>query len=198
MTATYVPDRWNHFLHLTPYRRGNSPAGIAIAADRPGRPSRRAIDLDFHMSRDGFFLNTHWASPEVEGFRYTVGRKAGRVCRTPFRLLSARTALSLVTTDGYRIQTAGSALWLAAQARVRVEVEMKATPSRRALRRLAATAERYYGPDWQEWVQVKMLARFWWRTTLRRAKAAGFTTFLIGFGAGDPTTLPAYVDHYRR
>lgn len=197
MTPTRVPARWSHFLHLQPYRRGNSPEGIRLAANAPA--GRRAIDLDFQPSRSGALLNTHWAHPKREGFRHTTGRRAGRVPHLPFRLLRTSTALRLQTRDGYRIQTAHSAIWDASRHRVRIEAEMKAVPSLAALRRLAAYAEAYYGADWQQWVQVKMLASFRWRTTLRRAKRAGFITFLIGLHDRDvdPNTLPDYVDHYR-
>lgn len=197
MTTPYVPTRWNHFTHLLPYRRGNSPEGIRYAAEHPGHTGRRAIDLDFQPSRGGTLLNTHWAHPKVEEFRFTSGPRAGRVPRVPFRLMRARTALGLRTRDGYAIQTAHAAIVLAAHDRVRVEAEMKGVPTVAALEQLAADAKAYYGDDWQQFVQVKMLAAFRWRTTLRRAKRAGFTTFLIGF-RGDPAALPSYVDHYRR
>lgn len=196
MSATYVPAHWNNFVHLAPYRRNNSLDGIRYAA-AVHLKSGRAIDLDMQLSRGGTFLNTHWATPAIEGFRYTTGKHAGKVCRIPFGLMSARLACSLRTEDGYGIQTGGHALARAAERRVRVEVELKAVPSLADMQRLAAVAEAYYGPDWQQWVQVKMLARFRWRTALRRAKRAGFITFLIGF-KGDPSTLPAYIDHYRK
>lgn len=190
--ATRVPARWNHFQHLQPYRRGNSPEGIRKASQRPG--VARAIDLDFQMSRDDIFLNTHWHTPEREGFRYLDGK--GAVCRRRFARMPARVAVTLRTLDGYTIQTGGTALRLAAEGRVRVEAELKAVPSQRALERLADTAKAYYGDDWQQWVQIKMLAAFPWRTALKRAHRAGFITFVIGY-SGDPAALPAYVDHYR-
>lgn len=196
MTATPVPREWNTFAHLSPYRYNNSAEGIRTLRRAPGY--RRAIDLDFQMSRDGIFLNTHWHHPSVEGFRFTSGRRKGQVPRAPFRLMRARTATRLRTDDGYMIQTAYAAIYYASAHRIRVEAEMKAVPSQKALDRLAALSESFYGPDWRQRVQVKMLRRFRWRTALRRAKRAGFITFLIGFGDGDPATLPDYVDHYRR
>jgi hypothetical protein len=134
-------------------------------------------------------------SPANEGFRHLDGR--GSTARRRFDRMPARVAVTLRTPDGYVIQTAGLALWRASRALVRVEVELKALPSQRALERLADTAKAYYGDDWRQWVQIKMLTRFRWKTALKRAHRAGFVTFLIGFH-GDPATLPAYVDHYRK
>lgn len=183
LRVPYVPSKWNNFLHLKPYRRGNSWQGIRLASI-----GTNAIDLDWHRSKDGIFVNTHWRWLFRERFKYTEASvaagiprsKVGKVCRRRVDALPWAVLETLKTDDGYVLQNAGTALGRAAARRVRVECELKFTPTSKQLDRLARAAQAAYGGDWRDWVQVKRLTNLrGWRLTIERAKAAGFVTFAI-------------------
>lgn len=199
------------FTHIDdPYRKGNSPIGIHIAARTDHR-----IDIDENDTAPDeddvvTMANSHWDWLAREKFRYTAesvkvakklgirGVRAGRIClrrisKTPWELVR-----TLKTKDGYRIQSIAAALQLCHELGNTVEVEFKGTPSMATVYRLAAIAQNLWGDQWQRAVQVKRLTnKAGWQTTLRRSKHAGFTTIAIDYH-GRVEDLPDYVDHYRR
>lgn len=202
--ARLAPARWSRFLHFSrDYRRANSRQGIMLAAKREG--DARAIDLDAQPSAEGLFVNAHWPSLGREGYRYTAesvaagipASKLGKVSRRRVSSLPWAVLRTLETADGYRLQTIGSALLLAAQHGVRVEVEPKFTPTEAQLRRLALKAAQAYGADWRDRVQLKRLATIpGWEATLRRAKRAGFRTILLR--RRPDAEQSRYIDFYRK
>lgn len=196
--ATRLVQRTYH--RSNPYRAGNSPAGIEHAA----AAGYAAIDLDAHISHDSRWENIHWAIPGREGFRYTSGPKKGSLVGRRVSAMPHSTIASLRTRGGDHIQTFGTALELAAKAkrpagmkRLKVEVEPKGVPSVADFGHLAFAAKQAYGEDWARYVLVKRLTLIpGWRSCLKNAKAAGFTT--VALRVRYPRSLPSYVDHYRR
>jgi hypothetical protein len=180
--------------HDKHYAKANSTAGDKIAAKK-----RLWADRDVQRCRGANILVpveiiTHWGKPAAEKFALP----SGRVPRRRFQFLPWTIVKTLTAPGGYRIRTAAQALKDAkADGIPGVELELKYLPTSAALRRLAKAARVAYGKDWAKHVEVKILTQFSWQKALKRAKAAGFTTILIGF-SGDPMTLPVYVDHYRR
>jgi hypothetical protein len=187
MSARRVPARWSVFKHLKPYRLGNSPRGIALAAAEDD-PDHRALDIDVNMTADGIGAATHWNRLSIERWRYTEASvragipasKVGKVCHRKVSDLPWKVVRTLRTRDGYRIYTVGYMLNRAAKVGVRIELEPKGTPSIKWFQHVARIAKRLHGADWRERVQVKRLAVLrGWRTCLNRAAAAGFYVFVL-------------------
>lgn len=194
--ATRLPGR---AFHPPRYADANDPGGPARAR-AAGAPW---IDYDFRLARGRQWINLHATVPALEGFRFTAAsiaagvprRKLGKRCWRPVRTMRLEVILTLRTNDGRRIQTAHQAFRRAADEHVAVEADVKVTPTRRQLQRLAAAARVAYGDQWREKAIVKRSARIpGWRKTLRRAKAEHFTTAVLRHNGAD---LPRFVDHFR-
>lgn len=198
--AKPVPPRWNNFTHLTPYAYNNSLEGIQYAAK-----TNKRIDLDFLISVDNVWVNTHWPELDREGFRYTrdsfkqghcrykeIGRLTGkRVDQCSWSMLS-----TLETKSGYRMQSGRAAMTRAAHYKVDVEIEPKCLIPKELWLRMQDNCVDAYGPTWKRHVVAKMLPQFAWRRTLSRAKSVGFTTMRLR--VTNPRYMPKYIDYYRR
>lgn len=208
--------RFGRVLHYTGDKkpRENSPAGIRDADPVPGR-----IDLDSRMTAptEGIrtVANTHDAdlrhdyvwTKRSEKVAAELGIRKGvviagqpahcPVARNPWALVS--TAVSKV--GRHPIKSMASQIAYAAKRDVGIEWEPKDIPTVEEFKRIFAAAERYYGPTWRKHFLVKRLKNIpGWKTCLSNAKKADpkVNTILINIGKTDPSTLPAYVDYYRR
>lgn len=199
--ARWVPPKWNNILHKQPYYKGNSYRGIDEAA-----LNGKGIDIDVNCSKDRIFMATHWAGLWVEKFRWTeesfelgicTKDQIGDVCNKKVNQLTAHQISTLRTADGYGIVTAGSIVRYAKTKRVRVEFDLKFTPTVVMLNRLATACRTAHGTDWRRRVQIKTVKTFLWRTSLLRAKRAGFITFLLRVTPSNLNKLPWYVDFAR-
>lgn len=99
---------------LPGYRASNSYKGDNDAARR----GFRAIDKDFHLSKDGEPMNTHWALLSREGF-------LPRTNPATVHQLNSDHIADLRTKDGYAIHTARETFLHASLRKLRVEFEAK-------------------------------------------------------------------------
>jgi glycerophosphoryl diester phosphodiesterase len=175
-----IPSKYNHFVHIDPYYKGNSLRGVRKAAKRRG--SARAIDLDFHVTKDGVWVNTHWGQPLLYGFRDPLGKikKTAHIADLTWAQVKRLEAGS--RKHPYRIQRAEAILALAARLGVRVEIEVK---SDRAFNRPEAWATFAAIPAVQALnkrglLMVKTLDNIGAPyKRLRQAHAHGFTTLIL-------------------
>lgn len=130
------------FLHLASYAANDSLRGVRQAARRRGKA--RAIDLNWHLSADLVWVNTHWATPLKHGFTWdaTATPAMRRLpASTPVHKLTWEQIRHLIAKSGrYRINRAETVLALAEHLGVRVEFEDKGGGGHRreAYRRLFA------------------------------------------------------------
>lgn len=66
------PRRWRGAIHLLPYFVGDSMKAVRTAARRKRR-SRRAVDLNWHITKNGVWVATHWPKPLRHGFHDPLG-----------------------------------------------------------------------------------------------------------------------------
>lgn len=174
--------------HDDHYAKANSIKGDEIAAK-----AGLWADRDITYCLFGRVILNHWAEPEREDWTLY-----GKPVTRPFRKIPLYRVLRMVAPGGYKIRTLAQGIKDAKRLGVPgMELDLKFVPSQYRFNRMAATARKHWGPDWQKHIEVKIWSHLDWRTALSRAKRATFTTTVIRF-AGDPDSLPRYVDHYRR
>lgn len=138
-----APAKLAAFLHLDNYAANDSLRGVHKAAKRKG--IRRAIDLNWHVTADLVWVNTHWRTPLEHGFAWD------KTATPAMRKLAKSTPIDEMTWDQvrhlvskgrarYRINRAETVLALCDKLGVRVEFEDKGGGGRRreAYRRLFA------------------------------------------------------------
>lgn len=175
-----VPAKWNGFQHLDPYYVGNSIRGVRKAAKRKG--TRRAIDLDWHVTKDNVWVNTHWGQPLLHGFRDPWGKisKTAHISDLTWAQVSRLEAGP--RKRPYRINRAEKILALVLQLKIRVEIEVK---SDQAFNRAEAWDAFAAIPVVQELnkrglLQVKTLDNIGAPyKRLKQAHAHGFTTIIL-------------------
>jgi len=174
-----VPDKWSHFLHGTPYYKYDSVQGVKKAAKRKGKS--KAIDLDWHMTKDGVLVNTHWGQPLKYGFhdpKHKIRKNAKIEDLTWAQVKRLR-------AHGYRISRAEEIFNLCAKKGVRMEFEAKASKDFEkpaAWQKVRKLADKYHMRQKGK-IQVKTIARpSSHKAAARRlaqARKAGFVTFLL-------------------
>jgi hypothetical protein len=174
------PGRWASFLHLANYAANDSLRGLTKASRRKDK----AIDLNWHLTRDGVWVNTHWSAPLQHGFRWdktaTLGMR--RLPKsTPIHKMTWSQVRHLVSTlGGYRINRVETIAVRAVKLGVRIEFEDKGGGGRRAhaYRQLAAIpAVKHLQAHGR--FQVKTLVQIPGAVRrLRAAKTADFTTIV--------------------
>lgn len=153
------------FFHSRNYVRHNSPVGLSDGAVR----GFKSIDLDFHISRDGHWVNIHW--PDMRGFRTPGGKRpTGRVKDHTWAYLSR-----LKSRYG-NLQNAWRQIHLAKRkGYTLIEVEVKDIPTVEQFWALRGIAK-HAGIR----IVVKRLTSIpGWNTALRNAKVAGLDTMLL-------------------
>lgn len=179
------PAAWSDFYHVpegTPYHVENSIAGVRLAAHRAGQA--KAIDLDWHVTRDGVVVNTHWSQPLLkDGFTDPEGKIAQDA---RIEDLTWADVQRLRTRDGHAIQRAETMFRLCAELGVRMEFEAKGSAAFEdpALWQSLKVLADDTGLTARGLIQVKTIS-----TTdgaparLAAAHEAGFTTIILPRGS---------------
>lgn len=114
----HVPSRWARFAHFKPYYVNDSIAGL----DKAVRLGYNAIDLNFHVTKDGVIVCTHWAQPLKHGFVDPLGKINPN---THIQDLTWREVSRLRAPGDHRIRTMSRMLKEAKKRGLRVEFEAK-------------------------------------------------------------------------
>lgn len=175
-----VPDKWSNFLHATPYYKYDSIQGVEQAAEMG---ADRAIDLDWHVTRDGVIVNTHGDKPLESGF-YDPLKLVPR--DKTVEQMTWQEVQRLRAPGGYAIQRAETMFALAAKLGVRIEFEAKnskAFENVKTWQQVRKLAEEN-GLMARGLIQMKTLSTIPGAPArLAAAHAAGFTTILLPRGS---------------
>ena len=129
-TPKNSPGRWARFFHIATYFINDSGWGVREAF----RKGYSAIDLNFHVTKDGVIVNTHWSKPLLHGFTWDAKTPAAwRALPKSIEIkdLTWAQVKHLVARKAgktYRIRTFAYMARLCARLGLRMEFETKNSP----------------------------------------------------------------------